>query len=224
MRPSQNHCTCTIPCMVTQAFYTSTTLCILSWSHNVLQCQYFWHFGQSHPQYFTFIRPSPVHNQWQSLYYHCGLGPNVAKTAIATGVLCIPKSDKQHQSRKPSRQTCTSFFLMKICASVTKKSFHQNCGLWYLHLSISFYTYTLLFSCRIKSCCDHCFPWEIRPLTTVPLYILQDYSGVRIGFNVISKTTPTTYSIHHDGLNTSSFNHYYFTESWMNCVVIMFLL
>ena len=81
MRPSQNcHCTCTIPCMVTQAFYTSTTLCILSWSHNVLQCQYFWHFGQSHPQYFTFIRPSPVHNQWQSLYYHCGLGPNVAKT------------------------------------------------------------------------------------------------------------------------------------------------
>ena len=57
----------------------------------------------------------------------------------------------------------------------------------YTYLFFS-YTYTLQF-------CDRCFPWQIRPKTTVQLYILQDYSSVRIGFNTINKQG-TAYSIH----------------------------
>ena len=67
-----------------------------------------------------------------------------------------------------------SLFHMKITASVTK-SLHQDCGLCYSHLPIFSYTYTLLFCCKIKSCCGCCFPQQIRPQITV-----QDYSSMRI--------------------------------------------
>ena len=45
------------------------------------------------------------------------------------------------------------------------------------------YTYTLL----VCSSCDCCFPQQIRPQTTIQLYILRDYSNERIGFNMINK-------------------------------------
>ena len=61
---------------------------------------------------------------------------------------------------------------MKITGSVRKSS-HQDPGLCYLHLTIFFpYTYTLLFCCKIKSCCDCRFPQKIGLQTTVPLYVL----------------------------------------------------
>ena len=37
-----------------------------------------------------------------------------------------------------------------------------------------------------KKYCDHCFPQQIRPQTTVQWYILQDYSSVRIGFSMLN--------------------------------------
>ena len=45
--------------------------------------------------------------------------------------------------------------------------------------------------------CDHCFPLQIIPQTTVQLYMLQDYPNVRIGFNTINKhhTLPAEYII-----------------------------
>ena len=36
-----------------------------------------------------------------------------------------------------------------------------------------------------KKNCDHFFPQQIRPQTTVQWYILQDYSSVRIGFSIL---------------------------------------
>ena len=45
--------------------------------------------------------------------------------------------------------------------------------------------------------CDHRFPLQIIPQTTVQLYMLQDYPNVRIGFNTINKhhTLPAVYII-----------------------------
>ena len=56
---------------------------------------------------------------------------------------------------------CPSLFHMKITASVTN-SLYQDCGLCYLQLPIFSYTYTLLFRLKTKSCCDCCFPQQIR--------------------------------------------------------------
>ena len=54
---------------------------------------------------------------------------------------------------------------MEITVSVTKSS-HQDRGLYYLHLTYFFsLTWTLLFCCKIESCCDHCFSQQIRPIT-----------------------------------------------------------
>ena len=75
---------------------------------------------------------------------------------------------------------------MKITASVTKSS-HQDRGPCYSHLPIISYTSTLLYCCKMKSCCDHCFPQKIRPQITVQLYIARDYCLVRVGFNMINK-------------------------------------
>ena len=90
-----------------------------------------------------------------------------------------------------------SLFHMRIIASVTKSS-HQDRGPWYLRLPIFFsYTCTLLSCWKIKSCCNRCFPQQIRPQITVKLYILRDYSSVRIGFNMIRKchTLPVVYTM-----------------------------
>ena len=54
-----------------------------------------------------------------------------------------------------------------------------------------------LFSCsKIKSC-DLCVPQEIRPQTIVQLYLLQDYSSVRISSNMNNKyhTLPIVYTM-----------------------------
>ena len=75
---------------------------------------------------------------------------------------------------------------MKHTTGVTK-SLHQDCDLCYLHLPIFSCTYTLLFCWKIKSCCDHCHPQQIRPQTIVQLYILWGYSSVKIGFNTKNK-------------------------------------
>ena len=75
-----------------------------------------------------------------------------------------------------------SLFHMKIAASVTKNS-HQNHGPCYLHLPVFPYTYILI-CWKIKSCRGRCFSQQIRPLTTVQLCILQDYSNVRIVLNM----------------------------------------
>ena len=79
-----------------------------------------------------------------------------------------------------------SLFQMNISASVSR-SLHQHCGPCYLHLPIFSFTHTLLVSGKIKSCSDHCFPQQIGPQNTVQLNILQDYSSVRIGFNMNNK-------------------------------------
>ena len=90
----------------------------------------------------------------------------------------------------------SSVFHMKITASGTKSS-HQNCGLSYLHLPIFSYTYTLQLCWEVKKCFNGCFLLQIRPMTTVPLCILQNYSSVRIGFNMNHKhhTLPIVYNI-----------------------------
>ena len=78
----------------------------------------------------------------------------------------------------------SSLFHMKITASVTNSS-HQDRGPCYLHSPI--FSYTFILCWKIKSCCDSCFPQQIRPYTAVQWYILGDYSSVRIGFNMINK-------------------------------------
>ena len=67
-----------------------------------------------------------------------------------------------------------------------------------------------------------CFSQQIRPQITIQLCILQDYSSVRIGFDMINKMPHTAYSIDHVVLNPINFNHYCFTQSLMKYVVIMF--
>ena len=53
--------------------------------------------------------------------------------------------------------------------------------LFTLTVLLSSYTYTSTFSSwKIKSCCDHCFPQKTRLQIIVQLYILQNYSSVRI--------------------------------------------
>ena len=56
----------------------------------------------------------------------------------------------------------------------------------YTYLLFS-YTYTLLFCWKTRSCCDNCFPQEIRPQTTIQWYLLQYYFSTRIGFIMIKK-------------------------------------
>ena len=63
-----------------------------------------------------------------------------------------------------------SLFHMEISASATKSS-HQDCRPCYLPLPFFSYTYTLLFCWKIKSCCDHIFPQQIRAQTFVQWYI-----------------------------------------------------
>ena len=77
--------------------------------------------------------------------------------------------------------------------SFPHESYHECCKkftsrLWpcYLHLYTYFFTYILLFCCKIKTCCHHCFPLQIRPQTTIQPYILHDYSSVRFDFIVIN--------------------------------------
>ena len=89
-----------------------------------------------------------------------------------------------------------SLLHMKITTSVTKSS-HQYCDPCYLHWPIFSFTCTLLVCSKIKSCCDHCFPQQIRPQNTVQLYMLWDYSSGRIDFNMNNKphSLPIVYTM-----------------------------
>ena len=118
-------------------------------------------------------------------------------------------SEVHHQILVPMQMFDHSRLLFGICflensVSVSvaftvsvKKNLHQDCGPCYLHLPIFSCTYNLLFCCKIKSCCDPCFPHQVRPQTIFQLYILQDYSSVRIGFNMNHKyhTLPIVYTM-----------------------------
>ena len=95
-----------------------------------------------------------------------------------------------------------------MCYKMQSFPYEKHCGecykkltlkLWpcYLHLSIFTFTYTLLVCDKIKSCCDHRFPQQIRPQNTAQLYILRDYSSGTIGFNMKNKrhSLPVVYTI-----------------------------
>ena len=62
-----------------------------------------------------------------------------------------------------------------------------------------------------KKRCDCCFPQQIRPQITVQLYIVREYSSVRIVFNAINKRH-TLLIVRNASLNPLSFDHYYFTQ------------
>ena len=79
-----------------------------------------------------------------------------------------------------------SLFHIKITASVKKARIKILACAVHTYLCFS-YTYTVLFCWKIKSCCDRCFPQQIRPQTTVQLCILRGYSSVRVGFHMINK-------------------------------------
>ena len=92
--------------------------------------------------------------------------------------------------------------MKKMCSySVLKKVVQKArikivaCAI-YTYLFFS-YTYTLLLCWEAKKCFDCCLLQQIRPLTTVPLCILQDYSSVRIVFNINLKrhTMPIVYTM-----------------------------
>ena len=56
---------------------------------------------------------------------------------------------------------------MKITASVKKARIKI--------VALAIYTFSCtytLFCWKIKSCCDRCFPQQIRPLTNVEFYVL----------------------------------------------------
>ena len=55
----------------------------------------------------------------------------------------------------------------------------------FLHLATFSYTYSPLW--LEKRWCDRYFPYQLRPQITVQSYILQDYSSVRISFNMNNK-------------------------------------
>ena len=82
--------------------------------------------------------------------------------------------------------SCNAVFFIWIKLWVLKKApikivAHAIYTSWF------FLIHTLLFWWKIKTSFDCCFPQQTRPQITVQLYILQDYSGARIVFNVINK-------------------------------------
>ena len=99
---------------------------------------------------------------------------------------------------------------MKITASVTK-SLHQDRGLCYLNLLIFFLYMHSPVLLEIKRCCDRCLSQQIRPQIFVQLYILRDYSNVRIGFNMINKRHAVRI-VHHVSLILLSFDHCCLTQ------------
>ena len=75
-----------------------------------------------------------------------------------------------------------------------------------------FLVHTLSSSAGKKSCCDSCFPLQIRPKTTVQWYILREYSFVWIGFNMINKCHKLC-AVYTVCQNILSLNHCCFTKS-----------
>ena len=85
-----------------------------------------------------------------------------------------------------ARKCIPSIFYMKTTATATKTSIKIVVRAISTYLLFSF-TYIILFCGKMKSCCDRCFPQQIRPQTTVQLYTLRDYSSERIGFSLNNK-------------------------------------
>ena len=98
------------------------------------------------------------------------------------------------------------FFIQKSQQDLQKAHIKIVAHAIYIYL---FFSYT----CKVKSSFDQCFPQQIRPQITVQLYTLQDYSNMRIGFNMINKhrTLPI---IHHVSLNLLCFKRYSFAYSF----------
>ena len=86
-----------------------------------------------------------------------------------------------------------SLFCMKITASVKKALIKIMVCAMYTYLFLLF-TYTHLFCSKIKSWQGCCFHQQITPQTTVQLYILQDYSSVRIGLSMNNKRHTLQYT------------------------------
>ena len=75
---------------------------------------------------------------------------------------------------------------MNITVSITKSS-HQDCDPAIYTYQFFSFTYTLLFCSKIKSCCNCCFPQQIRTQNTIQLCILWDCSSMGICFNMDNK-------------------------------------
>ena len=83
----------------------------------------------------------------------------------------------------------TSLFQYKSNCKCYKKLASR---LWCMLFTLTYFYFTLthkdhLFCWKIKSCCDCCFPQQIRPQIYIHLYILQVYSSVSTSFNMINK-------------------------------------
>ena len=63
-------------------------------------------------------------------------------------------------------------FFIRKSLQVFQKSLHQDHGLRFQHSPIFYFTSTLLFCGKMKSCCDCCFLQQIRPQATAQLYML----------------------------------------------------
>ena len=65
--------------------------------------------GKGHPRYFAFLCPYPVRNQWQTLYYRRGLGPNVAKTEQLPyeSYTYLSQTRNTNQENRPDKHTHT---------------------------------------------------------------------------------------------------------------------
>ena len=77
------------------------------------------------------------------------------------------------------------FFIWKSLWVLPKACIKIEASAIYTYLF--FLNYALSSCWKIKSFCDCCFPQQIQRQNTVQSYILQDYSSVRIGFNMINK-------------------------------------
>ena len=126
----------------------------------------------------------------------------------------MPKSLKY---KKPS---CICLILQDTWQSFPYKN-HSKCyktlvsRSWPVIFTFTYffpYTYTFRFCCKIKSCCDRCFPQQIRPQITVQSYITRLFQCEN-WFQYDKETPHIVYSIHHVSLNLLSFDHYCFTQS-----------
>ena len=82
---------------------------------------------------------------------------------------------------------------MKITTSLTKY-LHQDCGPCYLHLAIFFLCiHTCVVLKNRNSCCDCCFPQQIRPQITFQLWILLAFLRGETGNNFLTNSQGCLY-------------------------------
>ena len=102
----------------------------------------------------------------------------------------------KHQNFYRDLKTISVFFIRKLLQGAQKARIKIVVLAIYTYLFFS-YSCTLLFYWKVKSCCDRCFPQQIRSKNNVQWYIIRAYSSLRIGFNMINKrhTLPIVYSM-----------------------------